>query len=533
MKEFKIKRDVTNKINENKDLIEYTLITNPSNKYSLSVFQWVINLLKTNHYIILEQKLTPIFLLIRAKKDQTKNSYDDIKNNSKLTKLKNKIFIVTGAVAGAPVFNKFLKSIESFCNHHKAELYILPVRSHAQAFESQEPLYDKELNVYINNNKFVKSIIFNNNIQAIDIQNNPQKMSPLANIHNFESSMQGTSLLIAAPSLDFKTLPRGNHGTHPHIAACSGVITKPNYQKNEIGLIATTKHKMGCTVIECINDKQFFMRQCEAISDGSFVCLGKRYFPNGEIKIEQVHDILLGDPHIGMHDDLAWKASMEQITYFKPETVRAGDFDSADEISPWGRKDTIQAYHTAQLEHFKTLKNQKENIIKFLKELLSKSPNSKFEFVPSNHTTDWLYRGVMGANFSNFPIEDRITLMKVYIGLCEDKEKTVEELLYGKLDRVIYRKRTEDVVFKGIQLNAHGDVGIKGSKGSPSQYRKIYKAMNHGHCHDPYRYGDIMAAGTHIKQPDHDPIRSQLNANIITYECGTREMIITIGGQWK
>ncbi len=177
------------------------------------------------------------------------------------------------------------------------------------------------------------------------------------NVHHFENGTVGTSLLIAAPSLDFKTIPRGHHSTHPHIAACTGAITKPNYQKNEIGLIAKEDHKMGLTIVHCINDKEFFMRQCEGVSDGSFVCLGMRYFPDGSIKKEEIRDILLGDPHIGDHDNVAWKASLEQVEFFKPKTVRAGDFDSASGISPWAKKDTIQAHHTAQLECFKNLKN--------------------------------------------------------------------------------------------------------------------------------------------------------------------------------
>ncbi len=139
----------------------------------------------------------------------------------------------------------------------------------------------------------------------------------------------------------------------------------------------------------------------------------------------------------------------------------------------------------------------------------------------------------MGSNFSQFSIEDRLILMKIYIGLCENKGNTVEELLYGNLDRVVYRKRNEDVVFKGIQLNAHGDMGMKGSKGSAQQFRKIYKAMNHGHCHDPYRSGDIIAAGTLSKLPDFDPVRSQLASNVLTYECGSRESVFTVNGKWK
>lgn len=469
---------------------------------------------------------------ITAAKDPDILTYVNITKKIEVNS-KNKIFVVSGVVAGAAIDKRLLASIETFQKQHKAELYLLPVRAHAQAFSKQKQLFDKLIPKLFHDGTLVKSIQFNKNLVAIDTMTNPQKLDHLQRVHHFEHGKTGSSIIIAAPSLDFKVLPRGNHSTHPHIAMCSGVITKCNYQDNEIGLIATQNHKMGVTIVEIVDNKHFFLRQCEMISDGSFVCMGKRYYPNGEVLVETVQDILLGDPHIGQHDNVLWKASLDQIRYFKPVTVRAGDFDGSDEVSPWAKKDTIQSYHTSQIECFKSLNSQKQNIQKFLKELLSVSAKTLFEFVPSNHTSDWLYRAIMSADFRSFSPNDRIEAMKVYIQLCENKEKTIEEIFYGKMDRVVFRGRNEDVVFKGIQMNVHGDKGANGTKGSAQQYRRIYGKINIGHVHSPYRHGDVMAAGTLAKLADFDPVRSQLGSNVITYDCGTRESVFTIDGRWK
>ncbi len=164
-------------IREKNELIVFNIKQNRA-KFSVDAFNKSIDLLKKHGYIILEKKLNKDVLILSAKKDESKNSYEDINSSAKIMNIKQKMFVVTGAVAGAPVHKDLLRSIESFCKHNKAELYILPIRSHAQAFESQQPIYDPLLNVYIEKEQFLKSVIFNKNIQAIDIQINPQKRSP-------------------------------------------------------------------------------------------------------------------------------------------------------------------------------------------------------------------------------------------------------------------------------------------------------------------------------------------------------------------
>lgn len=223
-------------------------------------------------------------LHVDTKKAKTKDflTREDAEKAKKYKNHTSGRFFVTAAVAGAEVDLNFLKSVENFCEKNKAKLIVLLMREHQTPLSKQEYIYAPEIFELYGRGLAVTEYVFNKNLRAMDAQLNPQQIMPLTGLNRYGISGEGKfSILVASTKQHMQVLPTGNE-SYPRIMHSTGVITVPNYLANRAGRMAEQDHTIGGLIVEISKDK-FALRQVQSDNDGSFVSIGKRYFPDGRV----------------------------------------------------------------------------------------------------------------------------------------------------------------------------------------------------------------------------------------------------------
>lgn len=438
-------------------------------------------------------------------------------------------FFVTSAVAGAAVNTKFLKSIENFCEKENAKLIVLLGREHQAALSKQEYIYANEIYDLYQKGLAVTEYVFNKNLKAFDAQINPQQILPLTGIGRLGISDGKSSIIVASPKQHLLPLATGN-AKYPRLLMSTGSLTVPNYQNNRIGKISEQDHVIGGLIVELKKDR-FFIRQVQADADGSIISLGKRYFPTGEIQLERAEATVLGDIHAGRHCEKSLNAAFTVFDLVRPKRVINHDLFDGVSISHHLVGKVIERLNRP--EHVNSLEkeiNTCKNILKIIKD---RSPaDAKIYIIPSNHNEHldryldehrYLYDDL------NTKLAHQLQLARM-MGISNILQYAVDP--YGDY---YWPSRNDDFFVYGFNLNAHGDIGTNGSRGSPASLEKAYGKVIFGHTHTPSILHKAYGVGTMslLRQGYNNGPSTWLNSLVNLYAGGLAEQIIIIEGEFS
>lgn len=399
------------------------------------------------------------------------------------------------------VFAPAFRAVKNFLNKTSGELILLPMPAHVKALQKQPLYYDPRLKKYINN--FATEFTFNKHLKAIEAHLNPQQMNPLTGIkrlkiHRYTDNYQPgqeikrfkTSLIVAHSKQMMETVATGNE-SHPRIVHSTGTICNPSYLRNRIGMIANEDHKLGGLIIEIKGDV-FWLRQVQFDRhDGSFIDLGKRYHANGTVTEERAEAFKMGDIHPGLHDQSALEATYELWDIIKPKRIFIEDFFDGASISHHTEKKRLT--RAKQLEYFKDLPSEIAMARKVLGDVWAKAPkDAEIIATASNHPDHVLQYLDRGAYIndckSNYDIAHRMVVMEL------DNKNSLQELLDPD-NHMRWTGENEDYYVEGVQMNAHGHLGIGGSRGSKIGHELAYSRAMTAHTHSPSIYHDAYCVG--------------------------------------
>lgn len=449
--------------------------------------------------------------------------HEDIKYVGKANK-ETKRFLITAAVAGAKVHKEFLNTCEKWCKDNKAELVILPCRSHAQAFEGQAPIFDSVLDEFFVDGVIVREYKINSNLKIVDAQINPQNLNPQSSLNKFGNGSPKFSVIIAHPSQNAATLASSNVG-HPRRVLCTGVCTQPNYRSNTTGRTAEKHHVIGGLIIEVADDKTFFLKQIQSKKNGSFIFDGKDILSKKLIK----NCLILGDLHSGLTDETAFKATLEQIKFFNPEKIVLHDFIDNTVTNNHIRSNIFKK---AQLSTWKIEDDIKE-CLRLLTLLRKTAPSAEFIFVESNHgdrLDKYIESGDYAKDFINFKFLHETALLKF-----ANPTKTIYEFLLKIPGKSTFLTRHSDYYYAEHNLALHGDAGLAGKKGSIEVYNRCIGKCVIGHHHAHGINGKAKQVG-HLSKPYHgynNTLNYWTQGNGVLYEDGSYSELIIIEGKWK
>lgn len=479
--------------------------------------------------------------------DFTKKALGDIVVKKNVKKGR---YFVTAVSADAEVDVPFFNAVKSYCKKTDAKLIILPMRSHVRPLKSQPSHYDPLLKPYLD--CFATEYIFNKFLRAIEAHLNPQQTIPLTGLdrirgplEDFETpskqsrdivakaihSREKPSIIVASPKQMMETIPVGNSGM-PRILHSTGALTKPDYLSNRIGMIAKSDHVIGGLVVEIEGDA-FHLRQVQAAADGSFVELAKRkclrYFPNGKTKAEHALGFKMGDIHCGQHDEALFPPMFDLWKITKPEVITLEDLMDGVSISHHleGRN-LDKDRRPAKLKTLDSELNITRSIVDLFK--AKKPKNAKLIVTDANHNGH-LYRYLNEGRYmkddANRELAHRM-VVQVYDGL-----NPLQERLDPKKE-MVWLTENDDFWIEGVQMGAHGHLGLNGARGSKRSHDKSYGDAMVGHHHAPFIYHRVFGVGTHslMRLGYNKGPSGWLPTDGLVFKGGQKMLVTYIKGKW-
>ena len=468
--------------------------------------------------------------LFKEKEKEKGNTYsrEDF-NIRKISKQKKHRFVVTSVIAGMSVNLDFLSTLKYYCSVNKAELCILPMRGVSVEDEFM-PEFIEEIQ-----DSLVTSYQFNKSLRAYDLKLNPQQRNPLTGLNSIGS--KGSSIIIASPKMHMKIVPTGNNNNSPHMLHSTGTISNPGYLDSRQGVIAEEDHTYSALVVETTSDKEFHVRQLEALSDGSIIDLNTRYYPTGKKKENKSVAMYLGDGHFGWVDPDAKKCTIEQIKLLKPSKIYIGDTFDCSSVSHHIERDIEAQFQLPK--HLKTLEKELYTYAKELLSWLKVDPKIEFNIIYGNHE-DALMRYLREARYAKDRVENHylsLELAKYFLDGDNPLEMWCRKN-YPELNKynINWLKIEDEIRDEGILNSIHGHKGAHGSRGSIRNIENSYGVANLGHSHSSGIFRKIWQAGT-LSIFDMPYAKGGASgwthSNIVINTEGVRQMLTMINGLWK
>jgi hypothetical protein len=450
-----------------------------------------------------------------------------------------KRFIITTAVADKDVDESFYRTIKTnYCVKQNAELIILPsadvfsrVTKSRGAVWSFDPLIKDEHFVF-------SDIMLNDNLFLNSIKMSAKHINPLTGLSRI--GQRNGSFIYASPkqALEYVATSVKSYRM-PHALMTTGAITVPNYNKQmymseRTSYIAENDHIMGAIIVEIVNNKTFHFRQIQAETDGSFIDLGIKYFPDGSTKKVETH-LIPGDWHSGATDKNVIKGIGVLTKDIDITNVVLHDFFDGYCIN---HHDVGYPLKIAKkfMGGYGSLQNELEvgsDYLNWFNEIVK----GKTVVVKSNHD-EFLTRYLENGYYTNDPTNHYICLDLARKHLeNEDVLKYAYET-YGSLkkpENIIWLSRDEDFHIGNVQCGQHGDLGGNGSKGSLQSIEKAYGNCVVGHVHSAAILRGVFRVGTSSKMNldyNRGP-SSWTHTACLTYNNGSRQLINFIDGEYK
>lgn len=451
-------------------------------------------------------------------------------------------YVITCAQNATPVFEGFLKALKVYCKENGAELIIVPIRyrNPTSIWSSKDKGYDWWSKA-TDPDRYEGRFNLNDRLTILgDIKTQPTAVSPLT---GFDTITGGNSGIIAHPKLELKTIATP-HNKFPKVMTTTGAVTKQNYTDSKAGKKGDFHHTFGACVVE-IDGDTFHLRQINAMRDGSFFDLNKRYSAQGVKKVARIEALIMGDTHVDFVDEEVVEATFGKggiAPLLKPKQLIWHDLLDFYSKSHWHANDPFIGIAKRDAE--------KDRVIEEIKRAIdfvdSHTPKQTMNvLVPSNHV-DALTRWVKSANWKEDPT-NAVTYLRTALHMAENTTMTPNgsftpdpfhywyKEFSKKLKQTKLYDRDDSHMIKDIEVLMHGDMGPNGARGNITGLSKIGVKSVIGHSHSPGIRDGCYQTGTstRLKLEYNQGPSSWLNTHCLIYPNGKRSLVSIINGQWR
>ena len=448
------------------------------------------------------------------------------KAKAKIFDKDKKIFIVTWAQNNTPVHEKFLKNLEAYADFIGASIHVIAGRykNPTSVFEDvEEDFWAAEIEKYLDANRHDIHKYFS--IMS-DIKIQPTATNPMSGLQGLSGNK---SCVFGSPKVQMEVLP-ALQGYKPKVMITTGAVTQRNYTDSKAGKKGEFHHTLGFAIIEIKNEKKFFFRQTTALDNGDFTDLCY-VVKNGVVnKINHVEAIVLGDLHLGEHDEEVVSSTLDFMKKIKPKEVIIHDIFNGHSISHHDEKNPFK-----QFENEKTNRNSLIGEVNYMLDWIEKNiTNYSVTIVRSNHD-DFVDRWLINSDWKK-TIKNALEYMKFSTILLEGKAPNgiIPYIINEKFPKIKTLGRDESFIVKKWELGVHGDYGTNGSRGSLEQFRKLNTKIIVGHYHTPGRKDGALAVGTSTKLRVGYNLgaSSWLHSHVIIHEDGKAQHISMVDGEY-
>lgn len=446
-------------------------------------------------------------------------------------------YVITTAVTGCSVDKNFLASVENYCEKNNAALLVLVASDPAHNFPTKDGKrnlgsVDRELAERAT--LVVADTALNSNIYVSTIKLSAKHIDPITSLGRI--GQRNGSFIYASPKQRMKAFPVSNE-KFPHMLMTTGAITVPNYgtenyMSERTAYIAEHDHVMGAIVVEVVDDDIFHYRQIQADSKGSFIDLSIQYNKDGSTSYVAPEQLVMGDWHSGCTEPTAWAAWKDIQSKLGVKGFVLHDGYDGRSINHHERDDVImRAKRAIAGEH-----NLSQEIDRYIEDLDMLSDLAKVTIVKSNHD-EVLKRYLAKGYYVKDPENHRYSLNLAAASMDghDPLKWAVEQKGLKNPKKIKWLDRDEDFIVAGIQLGAHGDKGANGARGSLRSMENSYGNSVTGHSHTPEILRGAWQVGTssYLKLSYNEGPSSWFHASCLVYPNGSRQLINSIGGDWR
>jgi hypothetical protein len=409
-------------------------------------------------------------------------------------------YVITTAVADAKADTAFLDSLKHYCKMNDAQLVIMPCESITNSFENKRAIFDPVFNdpsIMV----VTEDTRLNDNFSLCSIQVSAKQIKSITGLSRL-GNREG-SYVFASPKQFLEYIPSGNKRGKNYAIMTPGACTLPSYYSEtfvskRLSYIAQSDHKVGAIIVDIRNEQKFDFRQIQADEEGSFIDMGTEYNPDGSTSEVSVN-VVLGDLHGDSVDVDALSYFVDLFSNFKSiDNLFIHDILDGHSISHHIKDIAEKALRS--INNGDSLELELEKTFDIAYAIYEELKPKNMHIVKSNHD-EFLSRYLEAGNYVFDPKNHYLSL-KIAQALFEDKDvmKHAFECVGKEIpENWIFHDRSSSFTVAGVELAAHGDLGMNGARPSVNSLEKIYGECVTAHSHTPAIQRGVFRVGTLTK----------------------------------
>ena len=377
-----------------------------------------------------------------------------------------------------------------------------------------------------------------------ELQILPTAVNPLSGMESYTGR---SSTIIPHPKFAVTSVASPKHkGTK--FMWTTGTVTKANYIQKKAGQKAEFHHGFGALIVEVDHEGNWYVRQLNASSDGTFYDWDLRVKDGKVTDGHRPEAIVWGDIHERQLEndmrELAWGEGgiLDQLQPKRQVFHDVLDFRAQnhhDRDDPW------KVY-----EKFQVMSQNVKEEIRDAANFLSSTAQRKWcesVVVCSNH--DMAFERWLKYSDFRYDPENAKLFLKANLAAYEaigdgDKDFYIVEWAFRKnsvnsLGHTKFLRRDESYIVcpdahGGIELGMHGDVGANGNRSAGIKtFAKTGRKSIVGHGHSAEQYEGAMRVGVmgKLDQGYNEGMSSWSHTNAIVYPNGKRTLFTIWAGK--
>lgn len=471
-------------------------------------------------------------------------------------------FVITTAQNNTKAHGGFLKSLEKYCEHNKAQLLVVRCTYNKHGFQNLEKSrkdlwYDKRLEPYLIDSKSYRfqANRCENLVLCAELDILPTAERPLSGLTNYS---RAASCIVPHVKLAMESVPTdlgfaSERG--PKLMYTTGVVTQRNYIQRKAGQKADFHHVYGAVVLEFSGDK-WFVRQLVASTHGGFYDLTDYYSPEGVSHGHRVKSLVLGDLHLphppgGSPHVTAVFGETGLLAALKPEYMFLHDLIDFKVENHHNRKSGMWRMQTAHTTVSDELDDARDQLCALVARCHEAIPDgTEINIVWSNHM-DALLRWLDESDWREQRTpRDAMLLLRLQHKALEILAKPGPEKAMPNFramcDMRLFMELFKDIpatwlhrgtpgVINGVAHGMHGHLGPGGSRGNPGNLNKIGVKATIGHGHAARILDGVYQVGVMCptRLGYNEGPNNWSHTHCIMYPNGKRAMITTVGEAWR